>query len=143
MGVDMMIFYRETGWRYWAASEVLLVIGLAGWYPAFALALVLALVQVAHYRARERSFTAFPVQVRIGYAAILLIALAPALHWLFWLPAVGTLALLLFGYCLLARCLSLMPWNRRERFTWQLAWRTFTAPPVRGSILQGLPAAEH
>ena len=138
-----MILYRETGWRYWAASEVLLIVGLAGWYPAFLLALVLALVQIAHYRAREGSFTAFPVQVRMGYAAILLIALMPTLQWLFWLPAIGTLALLLFGYCLLARCLSLMPWNRREPFTWQLAWRTFATPPVRGSILQGLPAEEH
>lgn len=137
-----MILHRETSWRYWAVSEVLLILGLAGWHPAFALAFALALVQIVHFRIREGSFAAFPVQVRVGYAAILLLALAPPLHWLFWLPAVGTLALLLFGYCFLARCLSLMPWNRRQPFNWQLAWRTFTTPPVRGSILQDLPAIE-
>jgi hypothetical protein len=39
----------------------------------------------------------------------------------------------------LARFLSLMPWNRRQSFTLSLLWRTFLSPPVRGNILQGLP----
>lgn len=136
----MRIAYTELSWRYWAVTDLLLIAGLAGAMPAFYAAVALSLVQIVHFRLREGSVTAFPVQVRMVYTAILAIALLPAMHWLFWLPAAGTLALVLFSYCLLARFLSLMPWNRRAPLTWRLVWRTFTSPPVRGNILQGLPA---
>jgi hypothetical protein len=33
-----------------------------------------------------------------------------------------------------------MPWNRKERFSLDLLRRTVFSPPVRGNILQGLPA---
>lgn len=137
----MMILYRETSWWYWVASELLIILGLAGARAAFVLAAALAAVQIVHFRLRDGSFAAFPVQVRIGFAAVLAIALLPGMRWLFWLPAIGVFANVAFGYCLMARCLSLLPWNRRERFSAALLWRTFTARPVRGSILQGLPAA--
>ncbi len=137
----MMIRYRQTAWRYWAVTVVLLFAGLAGRFEAFALALALSAVQIAHFRWREGRWDAFAVQVRIAYTALLALALWEPMNWLFWLPAVGTLAQVLVGYCLLARCLSLLPWNRREPLTWRLVWRTFTARPVEGNILQGLPAA--
>lgn len=137
----MMIRYRQTAWRYWAVTVVLLSAGLAGRSEAFALALALSAVQIAHFRWREGRWDAFAVQVRIAYTALLALALWEPMNWLFWLPAVGTLAQVLVGYCLLARCLSLLPWNRREPLTWRLVWRTFTARPVEGNILQGLPAA--
>lgn len=44
------------------------------------------------------------------------------------------------SYCPLARFLSLMPWNRQEPFTLTLLRRTVFTAPVKGSILQGLPA---
>jgi hypothetical protein len=56
---------------------------------------------------------------------MLLLALWEPLNWLFWLPAIGTPAQVLFGYCTLARCLSLMPWNRREPLSTELVRRTF------------------
>jgi len=93
-----------------------------------------------HFRLREGSFAAFPVQVRLAYTAILLVALWTPMNWLFWIPAIGTPAQVLFGYCALARCLSLLPWNRREPLSRRLVWRTFAAKPVRGNILQGQPA---
>jgi hypothetical protein len=134
-----MILYKELSWQYWAITAALLVIGLAGRFEAFYLAIWLSVVQVVHFRLREGSFAAFPVQVRLAYTTILLLALWAPMNWLFWVPAAGTLALVLFGYCPLARCLSLLPWNRREALSWRLVWRTFSAAPVRGSILQGLP----
>lgn len=134
-----MILYKELGWWYWAVTTVLLMIGLAGRFEAFHLAIALSALQVIHYRMREGNFSAFPVQVRMAYIALLLLALWKPMHWLFWVPAIGTLMQVLFGYCTLARCLSLLPWNRREPLSWPLIWRTFSSPPVRGNILQGLP----
>jgi len=137
----MMIEIDEISWWYWAATSVLLIAGLAGHYEAFYLATALSGLQIAHFRLREDSFAAFPVQVRIAYTGLLLLALWPPLGWVFWIPAIGTPAQVLFGYCTLARCLSLLPWNRREFLSWRLVWRTFTAPPVKGNILQGLPGS--
>lgn len=135
-----MILYREISWWYWAVTSVLLIVGLAGRFEAFYLAIALSAFQVAHFRLREGSFAAFPVQVRVAYTGILLLALWPPLHWLFWVPAIGTPAQVLFCYCTLARLLSLLPWNRREPLSWRLVWRTFVSRPVKGNILQGLPA---
>ena len=136
----MMILYKETSWWYWAATDLLLIIGLTGRPEAFYLAIALSFAQILHFSLRDGSFAAFPVQVRMVYAAILLILLWPPLNVLYWWPAIGTFALVAFGYCLLARFMSLMPWNRREPLTWRLVRRTFLSPPVRGNILQGLPA---
>lgn len=132
----MTILWRKTGWWYWAAIEALLIAGLAGWFEAFWLALALSFAQIAHFRLRESSFAAFPVQVRLAYSGVLALALWEPL--LFWLPAAGTLALVLFGYCAIARTLSLLPWNRSQPMSWRLVWRTFMAPPVRGNVMQGL-----
>lgn len=136
-----MIQYREISWWYWAVTSVLLFAGLAGWQTAFYLAAGLSAWQIIHFCWREGSLTAFPVQVRIAYTAMLLLALWEPMNWLFWVPAIGTPAQVLFGYCTLARCLSLLPWNRSEPVSWRLVRRTFFSPPVKGSILQGLPAS--
>lgn len=135
-----MILYREISWWYWAVTAMLLIIGLAGWFEAFYLATALSAVQIVHFRLREGSFSAFPVQVRVAYTAMLALALWEPMNWLFWVPAIGTPAQVLFGYCSLARCLSLLPWNRREPLSMALVHRTFLSKPVQGSVLQGLPA---
>ncbi len=135
-----VIFLNDISWWYWALTDLLLFVGLFGSAEAFYAAVAISLLQVVHFILRESSITAFPVQVRVSYAAILLLALWPPLRWLYCWPAVGTLALVLFGYCFLARCLSLLPRNRREPLSWPLVWRTFTARPVKGNILHGLPA---
>jgi hypothetical protein len=135
-----MILYKELTWWYWAVTAGLLIFGLAGRFEAFYLATALSVVQVAHFRLRDDSFAAFPVQVRLAYAAILTLSLWAPMNWLFRVLAVGTLAQVLFGYCTLARCLSLLPWNRQQSFSWRLVWRTFSAPPLQGNIMQGLSA---
>jgi hypothetical protein len=135
-----MIFLYDIGWWYWATTDVFLFVGLSGHPDAFYAAAALSLVSAVHFALRERSVTAFPVQVRIVYVSILFFALWPPFNPLFWLPAFGTLIMVLFGYCLLARTLSLLPWNRREPLSWQAVRRTFLSKPVKGNILQGLPA---
>ena len=131
---------RDIKWRYWAATTPLLAIGLGGIEIALYLAVALTAVQVLHFALRERSPRAFPVQVRVGYLVCLAGGLWSPLHWIYWLALAGTAANVLFGYCTLARCLSLLPWNRRQPLSLSLVRRTFLTPPVEGGIRQALEA---
>lgn len=135
-----MLLYREISWWYWAVTTAMLFVGLAGNPLGFWLAIGLSAIQIIHFRMRERNFSAFPVQVRVAYTAMLVLFLWEPLNILYWIPAIGTLAQVSFGYCTLARCLSLMPWNRREPLSKDLLLRTFLSKPVKGSVMQGLPA---
>ncbi len=134
-----MIEHRALSWWYWLVTVCLLTAGLAGWGNGFLWAIALTAFQVIHFAIRERSITAFPVQVRFGYLLLLLIALPAPLQLLYWVPVIGTWAQILFGYCTMARLVSLLPWNREQPFSVALAKRTFLSAPVRGNILQGLP----
>ncbi|MFC1771817.1 hypothetical protein ACFL3A_00535 [Pseudomonadota bacterium] len=131
---------KDISWWYWAATVPLLAIGLAGYAPGFIAAAALTAVQIVHFYSREKQLLAFPVQVRIAYLGLLLLAQWPPLYWVYWLQLFGTTAMVLFSYCLLARVLSLMPWNRSEPFSFKLLIRTFISAPVQGNILQGMPA---
>lgn len=135
----LMLEYRALSWWYWLVTVVLLSAGVAGWSPGFLLAIGLTAFQLAHFIIRERSLTAFPVQVRLGYLLLLLIALPKPLQLIYWIPTIGTWAQILLGYCTMARLVSLLPWNRSEPFSFRLLKRTFFSAPVRGNILQGLP----
>ena len=134
-----MLMYRKISWWYWLMTVVALTAGVAVWIPGFYLAIVLMAVQVIHFTIRENSLTAFPVQVRLAYLLYLVIALWEPLRFLYWLPVIGTWTMVLTGYCFLARCVSILPWNRETALTLSLIKRTFLSPPVRGNILQGLP----
>jgi hypothetical protein len=134
-----MINTRAASWWYWLATACLLTAGLAGYPAGFFGAIALTVFQLAHFAIREGSVVAFPVQVRFFYLLLLLVALPEPLRAIYWLPTVGTWAQVLFGYCAMARCVSLLPWNRSEAFSLALLARTFLSRPVRGNILQGLP----
>jgi len=134
-----MIDYKELSWWYWLVTALLLSAGVAGYQIGFILAIGLTVFQLVHFTIRERSITAFPVQVRFWYLVLLLVALPEQLQIIYWIPTVGTWAQLIFGYCTMARCVSLLPWNRSQPFSVELLLKTFTARPVRGSITQGLP----
>lgn len=134
-----LIEYRTLGWWYWLVTVCLLTAGLAGWGDGFLWAIALTAFQMIHFAIRERSITAFPVQVRFGYLLLLLVALPAPLQLLYWVPVIGTWAQIFFGYCTMARLVSLLPWNRKEPFSFALVKRTFLSVPVRGNILQGMP----
>ena len=129
--------WRDIGWWYWLAMDIGLAVGLSGLEPvALHACLGLGAVQSAHYLHRERCLSAFPVQVRIAYALLLLLGHWQPLAFIHWIQLAGTTAMVAIDYCPLARLLSLAPWNRRRPLTLSLAWRTFVSPPVPGSILQ-------
>lgn len=136
----LMIEFRDLGWWYWLATAILLSWGVSGDVSGFHGAIGLTAFQLAHFAFRESGVKAFPVQVRFWYLMLLLLALPAPLQWIYWIPTIGTWAQLIFGYCTMARCVSLFPWNRRERFSMQLVLRTFFSRPVRGSVQQGFAA---
>jgi hypothetical protein len=134
-----MIDYKEPSWQYWFATACLLTAGVAGYPLGFSLAIGLTVIQLIHFTLREGSITAFPVQVRFFYLILLLVAFPQPMRIIYWIPTVGTWAQVIFGYCTMARCVSLLPWNRKEGFSVDLLARTFFTPPVPGNILHGLP----
>ena len=137
----LMIDYKDLSWWYWLVTACLLTAGVLGHPEGFVLAIGLTVFQLIHFAIRDGGITSFPVQVRFWYLMLLLVALPAPLQLIYWIPTIGTWAQILFGYCTMARCVSLLPWNRREAFSIDLLLRTFLSRPVRGNILQGLPPA--
>jgi hypothetical protein len=137
-----MIEYKDIGWWYWLATTSLLTIGILLDPIGFTLAIGLTLFQLIHFALREQSISAFPVQVRFSYLLLLMLALPEPLQWLFWIPCIGTWVQIIFGYCTMARIVSLYPWNRSNAFTLQLLKETFFSRPVRGSVQQYLAGTE-
>ena len=106
------------------------------------LAIGLTIFQLIHFIIREKSITAFPIQVRFWYLMLLIVALPQPLQLIYWIPTIGTWAQIIFGYCTMARCVSLFPWNRSEPFSIALLRKTFLSIPVKGNIQQGFAGAK-
>ena len=95
-----------------------------------------------HFAFEKNDITAFPVQVRFWYLLLLLVALPEPLRLIYWIPMIGTWAQVVFGYCAMARFVSLSPWNRDEQFSSALLKKTFLSRPIRGSVKQGFTEIE-
>ncbi|NMM19796.1 MAG: hypothetical protein HHJ15_07625 [Rhodoferax sp.] len=130
------INYKELSWWYWFVTVCLLTTGVAGYTAGFLWAIGITAFQLVHFAIRKRSITAFPVQVRFWYLVLLLIALPVPMQIIYWVPTIGTWAQEIFGYCAMARLVSLFPWNRSEPLSLALVMKTFFSRPVRGSIKQ-------
>jgi len=120
-----MKFDSGVGWWHWLATVPLLIAGVSGRAWGIMLAMALCMVQIAHFAWRGGGLTVFPVQVRAAYLMLLGIGLWAPMQWLHWVQLVGTSARVVVGYCLLARILSLMPWNRFEPWSRDLIRHTF------------------
>lgn len=118
----------HIGWRYWLMTIPLLIIGLTGSAIGFVVAIGLTIFQAMHFAWRERSTTAFSVQVRIAYLALLLLGLWGPLNWIHAVQLIGTTIRVVSGYCLLARTVSLLPWNRFEPLSMDLLRHTYFSP---------------
>ena len=129
-----MVLKMDLVWWYWAITDVLLIAGVAGMPYGIEAAIVFNVIQVIHFYTRTSSLSAFPVQVRLAYMALLIVALYPPLFFLYYLIILGTSAMVLFDYCFLARFMSLMPWNHQHRFSVGLLRETFFTKPVDGSV---------
>lgn len=137
-----IIEYRDIGWWYWLITACLLTFGVTGNPECFSYAIVATLFQLVYFIICKKSVTAFPIQVRFWYLMLLLISLPEQMQLVYWVPTIGTWAQIFFGYCTMARCVSLLPWNRTEVFSLNLVRTTFISRPARGNILQGFETAK-
>jgi len=129
----VVLAYRTIAWWYWLAALILLAIARNGHDLAWLLLIELMCAQIIHFAARTRSLVSFPVQVRVVYLELLLIGLFEPLAYIHWVQLAGTASMVFFGYCPLARAMSLLPWNRREPLTASLLWRTMVEAPGLGA----------
>jgi len=116
-------------WWVWSFTALLLAVGIFGQPEAFTVAIVVTILQTLVVLIRQRGVFTFALKLRLAYLALLLIFFIPAMRWLYWWPMLGTFALVIFGYCLLARVLFLFPWNREEKLSFDLLRRTFFSSP--------------
>jgi hypothetical protein len=121
----MELRLRNPAWWYWLLTAGLVWADIGGWAWGIPLAMVLCGVQIVHFGWRAETPTALPVQVRVTYLPLLAAGWWPPLQWIHVVQLLGTSARVLVGYCLLARALSLAPWNRVEPVTASLIRRTF------------------
>jgi hypothetical protein len=124
---------------YWQITALPLAAHFAGIGAAWPLVLAVNAVQVVHAWVRLRRADALPVQVHLAYLGLLVAGTWPPLQLLHLLQFVGVNALLVADYCLLARVLVLMPWNRTAPLSLRLVVFALTAPPVPGSIADRMP----
>ncbi|CDO37860.1 hypothetical protein [Novosphingobium sp. KN65.2] len=122
-------------WWFWLAMDLALVNYLFIDRDFVKGLIALAAIQVPVFAMVGQGLRSFPAQVRMAYLALLIMGLFPSFAYVHWMQLVGTTAMILFDYCFLARCLSLLPFNRTEPLTGRLVVRTFLCPPVSGSIM--------
>jgi hypothetical protein len=124
---------------YWQTTALLLASHFGGWEAGLPLVILLNVVQAGHFALERRSLQAFDVQVRVGYLTLLLLGTVGPLWPLHVVQFVGVNALLVADYCLLARMLVLLPWNRRVAFSLGLLRWALLSPPAPGAIVSRVP----
>lgn len=131
---------NKMSWWGWAALSALLIATVAGAPHARGAALVLATAIAAIYLVRSRDMADFPTQLRIAYLGWMIASFVPVLVPFLWIQTLGTTALVVVGYCPLARLLLILPQNRRAPLTLKYVLRLVVHPPVDGSIRDVLGA---
>ena len=134
----LLLEYKTAAWWYWLASTVCLWLTVTGVYPAFDITLAIAVMQLMHFLIRDRAQPTLTIQIRAGYLFVLLLTLIPGFSWFLWVPAIGTLARVLYSYCIMARMLILLPFNRRESLTMSYVKKAFLTPPRKATPLHGI-----
>ncbi len=130
---------KTYAWWYWCLTVPALAFAVAQHQSGLFVAIILCVIQIGHFYSRERSVAAFPVQVRVAYLGLLLLSLLPGGLFILWIQLIGTSAMVTINYCLLARVLTLMPWNRNAPLTYASIRDTLFSPPVTGSVHQQTP----
>ena len=127
--------FQDVSWWHWALAVPLLAAHLMGVEGALGIACVLCVVSGGYFFSIVRAWRPYPVQLRLAYLAMLVGGTLPFGEWLHWLQLVGTTAMVTVGYCLLARVLNLLSWNRSEPLTWALVKRSLFRDPCVGGLV--------
>ena len=121
------IALNSREWWYWALTFVCMVTGLAantitGEQAAYISAygfygvIVISVMQTIEYVVRTGAVS-FPSQVRLVYTVFVIIALFDPTRIFYWMLLVGTFMVTVFGRCIIARVLAMMPWNKGVQLT--------------------------
>lgn len=128
------IDYKDRYWNYQLFCAVYLSLGLTDWKVGFLIAITMSVIQLINPFIDHRRLEDFPLHVRIAYTLMLLVALPESMNWLYWLLMAVSWTYVLFGYCLLSRVLSLMPFISKRPFTFNHLRETFLAQPVKNIL---------
>ena len=110
--MELKVNVHDIRWWFWAATLACIVVALAGWEPGYQVVIAISAAQVVFFLIQEKSLSAFPVQIRVVYFALTLLALWPVARFVaYLLLLVGTVMVTLFGRCTIALVLKQMPWN--------------------------------
>lgn len=126
---------RDPGWWQWVLTVPLLVAHFEGDVCAIPMAGVVCAFAAAGYFVRLRHLHSYPVQIRVAYIFLFACGMVPGMEWIHWVQLIGTTVFVLVGYCLLARLLSLLPFNRLEPLSANLVWRIMRTNPSSGGLI--------
>jgi hypothetical protein len=127
---------------YWQLTALLLVASFMHWPWGLPLAWMLSGLQVVHSAlARRGNGPSLELQVRLVFFGLLALGTLPGLRPLHLLQFAGLNAIVVADYCVLARLLTLLPWNRSVPLSWALVGRVLLLPPAPGPITSRLGPA--
>lgn len=121
-------------WWYLFFTLTAILYGLFASPIGFYAAIALCLVQAIHFGIEDKHVLSFSCQVRYAMALMFAVGLWEPARWIYWIPVAGLTARLTVNYCLMARLMSLLPWNLKQPCTREIVKRTIFSPPTRGCI---------
>jgi hypothetical protein len=124
-----MIPQLSTSRWLWFVTGGALVSYLAGLHAGIVFAATLTAARLFHQVLRVRNGGSLPMQIRALALTVMILGSRPGLHVLLYLQLAGITLLVGFDYCMAARLLSLLPWNRERSLTGALLRATFLTPP--------------
>ena len=136
--LPIAIQLHDPVWWRWTAIATLLAADLGGVAGARETALAVALYQAVKGLAGDTTPKHFRAQVQFVYVGVMALSFVPALGFLAWIQMLGTVLLVVTGYCPLARAMVLFPGNRRVGLSWDLVRRVVYFPVTRGFIIEEL-----
>ncbi len=111
--MTLKISPRDIHWWFWAVTLVFIIAALAGWRAGYDVVMAISGIQVLFFLVQEKSFAAFPTQIRVVYFALTLFGLWPGVRlFIYAILLLGTVMVTFFGRCVIALMLKGMPWNR-------------------------------
>jgi hypothetical protein len=131
--LDTQVF-RDPSWWQWTLTVPLLAGHLLGIPGCLLAATLLCVAMTVYFAVRLGGWRPMPVQLRIVYLGMLVAGTLPWMSWLYVVQLVGTTAMVLCGYCALARTLTLLPLNRSQPLSHNLLHR-LVWEPARGGLL--------
>jgi hypothetical protein len=129
---------EDTAWKFWFYTTILLFTGIYFIPLLLWWAVLLSGFQVVFYWQERHSPEDLAVQVRICYLALMVAGFVPGYGWIHTVQLVGTTVMVTFGYCIIARVLALMPWNRQAPLDVATLNRILLSPPSQGNIMETL-----